>query len=117
MRSLPRLLLAACVSVGVALLLTLLGLALGLLPEGSGVEWNNVALSEYDLGDLAGGIVLFGLMGAVLAAIHLGRAGDDAPRWRRRLARVLVFVGLVPLVAVAAIVLLLVALCSSGACS
>ena len=117
MRSLPRLLLAACICVGIAVLLTLLGLGLELLPEGFGVEWNNVPLSEYDLGNLAGGIVLFGLVGTVLAAIHLGRAEDDAPRRRRRLARALVFLGLVPFVAVAAIVLLLVALCSGGGCS
>ena len=106
-------LVAACICVGIAVFLTAVGIGLQLLPEGFDVEWNQVPLSEYDLGDLTGGIVLFGLAGAALAGIHL-RRGE--PGSRRGLARVLVVLGLVPLVAVATIVGLLVALCSGGGC-
>jgi hypothetical protein len=116
-RSLPRLLLAACVCVGAAVLLTAVGIGLELLPEEFGLEWNGLPWSEYGLGDLAGGIVLLGLAGALLARIHMRRGGEGAPRSERRLARGLVLVGLVPLVAVAAIVALALAVCSSGACS
>jgi hypothetical protein len=115
--SLPRLLLAACVCVGVAVLVTAVGIGLEQLPEEFGVEWNGLPLSEYGLGDLAGGIVLFGLAGALLAGIHLRRGGKGAPRPRRRVAIGLVLLGLVPLVAVVAIVALVLAVCSSGACS
>jgi hypothetical protein len=113
----PRLLLAACICVGVAVLITAVGIGLELLPEEFGVEWNGLPLSEYGLGDLAGGIVLFGLAGALLAGIHLRRGGEGAPPARRRLAIALVLVGLVPLVAVVAIVALALAVCSGGACN
>jgi nitrogen fixation/metabolism regulation signal transduction histidine kinase len=113
----PRLLLAACACLGATVFLTLVGIGLALLPEGFDVEWNDVPLSEYDLGDLAGGIILFGLVGAVLAAIHLARSKGESSRRERRLAVVLVVVGLVPFVVVAAIVGLLIAFCSTGACS
>jgi len=116
-RSLPRLLRAACVCLGVALVITAIGIGLGLLPEDFDVEWNGLPLSEYDLGDVTGGIVVFGLAAAILAAIHLVRGGEGATPGARRLAKWLVAVGLVPLVVVAALVALLLALCSGGGCS
>ena len=116
MRSLPRLLLAAYACIGVAVLITLAGVGLELLPEDFGVEWNGLPLSEYDLGDLGGGIVLFGLAGALLAGIHLRRTSEGASPARRRLATALMVLGLVPLVTVAAIVAFVVVLCSGGGC-
>jgi hypothetical protein len=116
-RARPRVLLAACACVGAAVFLTVVGIGLGLLPEGFDVEWNDVPLSEYDLGDLAGGIILFGLAGAALAGIHLARRKGDGPRKERRLAVALVVAGLVPFAVAAAILGLLIAFCSSGACS
>ena len=113
----PRLLLAACVCLGVAVFLTAVGIGIGLLPEGFDVEWNDVPLSEYDLGDLAGGIILFGLAGAALAGIHLARAKGDGSSKERRLAIVVIVAGLVPFVVVAAILALLIAYCSTGVCS
>jgi hypothetical protein len=117
MRSLPRLLLAAYACVAVAVLLTAVGIGLELLPEEFGVEWNGLPLSEYGLGDLAGGIVLFGLAAALLAGIHLRRGAESRPGARRRLAIGLIVAGLVPFVAVLAIVALALAVCSGGACS
>jgi hypothetical protein len=115
-RSLPRLLLAAYVCVGVAVLITLAGIGLSLLPEDFGVEWNGLPLSEYSLGDVAGGIVLFGLAGALLAGIHLRRSGEGASRRRQLLASVLLVLGLVPVAAVAAIVAFALLVCGGGAC-
>jgi len=116
-RSLPRLLLAACVCVGVAILITAVGIGLELLPEEFGVEWNGLPLSEYGLGDLAGGIVVFGLAAALLAGIHLRRGGEGPSRARRRLATGVLLVGLVPLIAVVVVVALALAICSGGACN
>jgi hypothetical protein len=115
-RSLPRLLLAAYVCVGIAVLITAAGVGLELLPEDFGVEWNGLPLSEYDLGDLAGGVVLFGVAGALFAGLHLRRSDDGASPARRRIATVLLVLGLVPLVAVAGIVALVLIVCSGGAC-
>lgn len=117
MRSLPRLLLASCASLGIALLLTAVGIGLAFVPEGSSIEWNQVPISEYDLGDLAGGIVFFGLLAAVLAAIHLGRTRKGDAGARRRLAVGMLVAGLVPLALVVLLVATLVTLCSGGGCS
>jgi len=110
-------LLAAYACVGIAVLITVAGIGLELLPEDFDVEFNGLPLSEYDLGDLAGGIVLFGLAGALLAGIHLRRIDDGASPVRRRVATGLLILGLVPLVVVAAIVALALIVCSSGACA
>jgi hypothetical protein len=115
-RSLPRLLLAAYICIGIAVLITLVGIGLELLPEEFSVEWNGLPLSEYDLGNVTGGIVVFGLAGALLAGLHLRRDETASPR-RRRVAKVLLVVGLVPLVVVAALVAFILALCSGGGCS
>ena len=118
MRSLPRLLLAACACLGVVVLLVALGIGLDLLPEEFDIEWNGLPLSEYDLGDLAGGIILFGLVGTLLAGIHLGRTrGGSTPPRERRLAVVVVVAGLVPLAVAVLIIAMIIAVCSSGACS
>jgi hypothetical protein len=115
-RSLPRLLLAAYVCVGVAVLITVVGIGLDLLPEDFDAEWNGLPLSEYGLGDVVGGSVLCGLAGALLAGLHLRRGAEGASPTRRRLATALVVIGLVPLAAVAAIVTFALLVCSGGAC-
>ena len=115
MGPLPPALLVACLCLAISVLLTATGIVLGMLPEDIGLEWNGLPVSEYGLSDLAGGIVLFGLAAALLAGVHLLRNREEAAA-RRRLARGLLFAGLVPFVAVALIVALALAICSGGAC-
>lgn len=67
----PKLLLAAYVVGGIAVVLLALGLLLDALPEEGALEWNGLPLGEYGTGDVWPSILLFSVAGAVCAGVSL----------------------------------------------
>jgi hypothetical protein len=96
--------------------LVVLGLVLDALPEEGALEWNGLPLGEYGLADLWVGIVVLALLGAVCAAVALWR-GRELTTWERRIAVGIVVLGGTALALTAAILLLVIAVCGSGACN
>lgn len=99
----------------VAVLLFALGLILDALPEDGVGEWNGLPLGEYGLTNLWGGILAFGVLGAVCAIVALVRR-RDLTAWQRRIAVGVVALGATALGLTILVVLFVLALCGSGAC-
>jgi hypothetical protein len=112
----PNGLIAAVVLYGIAAVLLLIGLTLQLLPDDAIEVFDWAPLGSYQVEDFYPAIVPLMVAGAICAAVALGRARSMG-RAQRVLAGVLFTAGIVAGVIVLVTLLLIVLLCSSGACS
>ena len=101
---------------GVAGVLVLIGVVLELLPDDAIKVFDWQPIGAYQLEDLYPAIVPLMVAGAICAAVALGR-GRSLGRGQKVLAGVLFTAGVVAGLIVIVIFALLIALCSSGACS
>ena len=112
----PNGLIAAVVLFGVAGVLVLIGLVLEVLPDDAIEVFDWQPIGAYQLEDLYPAIVPLMVAGAICAAVALGR-GKALSRGQRALAGVLLTVGMGVGLFVLLLLALIIALCSSGACS
>ena len=101
---------------GVAAVLVLIGLVLEVLPDDAIEVFDWAPIGSYQLEDLYPAIVPLMVAGAICAGVALGR-GRSLTRGQRVLAGVMLTAGIGVGLVVVVILALIVALCSSGACS
>ena len=101
---------------GAAFGLLVLGLILDALPEEGSLEWNGLPLGEYGTTNLLPTIVPLSLAALACAGFAL-RQGRELKPWQRKLVVAILAAAGVGLALVLGTLALIVALCSSGACS